>query len=80
MTVDTDTVWHSAGHQLGEPATGFASPVEERASMAAATRRAFKDISLIVYREMMYMNERTQVNGCELKGRTENEDRLFRIE
>jgi hypothetical protein len=29
---------------------------------------------------MMYMNGLTQVNGCELKGRTENEDRLFRIE
>jgi hypothetical protein len=29
---------------------------------------------------MMYMNGRTQVNGCELKGRTKNEDRLFRIE
>jgi hypothetical protein len=46
QTVDTDTVWHSAGHQLGEPATGFASPVEERASMAAATRHVFKDMSL----------------------------------
>jgi hypothetical protein len=34
----------------------------------------------VVYREMMYMNGLRQVNGCELKGRTENEDRLFRIE
>jgi hypothetical protein len=46
VTVDTDTIWHSAGHQLCELPTGFASPEEERASMAAATRRVLKDMSL----------------------------------
>jgi hypothetical protein len=35
---------------------------------------------VVVYLEMMYMNGLTKVKGCELKGRTENEDRLFRIE